>query len=838
MVADDSGSDVGDVGAEEWNEENEQDLGDVDEDGHVRKGEAVDEFGMDVELVWEGTTWNRKRAVGFDAGDGGQAQQNKAPVRIRAIDFGVMSMAEVGRMSELEVSSRELYQMPQRNPAPGGCLDSRLGPINKRAVCGTCGAMLQDCIGHFGFIRLHLPVFHIGFFKTIASILGAICKSCARVTLVGEEREALLRRARHPSMSLNLNARGAFFKKILDRAKKSGGQGFCPHCSAQNGPVKKISALKLVHFPYQLKTASKETRGGGQDAGNDAENEEAATAGSKVKKAKGSREDLSVKFKDAIAENPEVSKNAHRAGDDLTPLRVLRLFQRIPDEDVELLDMIPDVTRPEDMILQYLPVPPTCIRPSVCSDLSSGSTEDDLTMKLAEIAHVNTIIGQAISRGHPPNLLMENWEYIQLEVARYINSEAPGLPPSTQPGAKMIRGVSQRLKGKAGRFRGNLSGKRVDFSGRTVISPDPNLRITEVGVPERVAKTLTYPEVVTKHNLRRLKSAVLTGPDSYPGANFIVLSDGVKKFLRYGNREKTAQELAIGSIVERHLIDGDVVLFNRQPSLHRISIMAHRVRISPHRTFRFNECVCAPYNADFDGDEMNLHVPQTEEARAEALELMAVQKNLVTPRNGEPLVAATQDFLTTAFLLTSKDTFMDRFEFCRLVTFMCDGMSRVDIPPPAIIKPARLWSGKQLMGTLLRLSIDDNSLAETITTDCPEKGYSGKKRAVPQMVHNDAFVSVRRGELICGALGKISLGSGSKASLLYRLSRNCGPEAAAKAMCALSKFSSRWLSEQGFSIGVGDVMPSARLANGKRTIVLGGAKILPEALPLIPDIGN
>ena len=91
------------------------------------------------------------------------------------------------------------------------------------------------------------------------------------------------------------------------------------------------------------------------------------------------------------------------------------------------------------------------------------------------------------------------------------------------------------------------------------------------------------------------------------------------------------KELKYGDTVERHLEDGDVVLFNRQPSLHKLSIMSHFVRVRPHRTFRLNECVCTPYNADFDGDEMNLHVPQTEEARTEAVQLMGVKHNLVTP---------------------------------------------------------------------------------------------------------------------------------------------------------------------------------------------------------------
>lgn len=163
-----------------------------------------------------------------------------------------------------------------------------------------------------------------------------------------------------------------------------------------------------------------------------------------------------------------------------------------------------------------------------------------------------------------------------MSVAVYINSELPGVP--LQMAQKPIRGFCQRLKGKQGRFRGNLSGKRVDFSGRTVISPDPNLRIDEVAIPERVAKVLTYPERVTPHNIDMLRRAVRNGCDVHPGANYVTAgSSGFKKFLKFGNRNAVAESLRIGDIVERHIIDGDIVLFNRQPSLHKLSIMCHRV---------------------------------------------------------------------------------------------------------------------------------------------------------------------------------------------------------------------------------------------------------------------
>lgn len=336
---------------------------------------------------------------------------------------------------------------------------------------------------------------------------------------------------------------------------------------------------------------------------------------------------------------------------------------------------------------------------------------------------------------------MEYWDYLQLQCALYMNSEMTGVPQSMLS-SKPIRGLMQRLKGKGGRFRGNLSGKRADFSARTVISPDPNLAIDEVAVPESIAKTLTFPERVCAHNIHKLRRLVMRGPDVHPGANFVEFSSRVKKYLKYGDRRQIASELKIGDTVERHLDNGDLVLFNRQPSLHKLSIMAHRVRVSPHRTFSFNVAVCVPYNADFDGDEMNLHAPQTQEARAEALVLMSAISNMTTPRSGEPLIAAIQDYITATYLLSvrcrrarlrvratgaptdaaqHKDRFFSRAEFLQLCAQLVDGAEPIDVPPPAIWRPVQRWTGKQLISLLIRPT---RTSGVTMNLRAPGRQYS------------------------------------------------------------------------------------------------------------------
>ncbi|KIH46284.1 DNA-directed RNA polymerase subunit A' domain protein [Ancylostoma duodenale] len=384
---------------------------------------------------------------------------------------------------------------------------------------------------------------------------------------------------------------------------------------------------------------------------------------------------------------------------------------------------------------------------------------------------------------------------------------------------KPMRAFTQRLKGKQGRFRGNLSGKRVDFSARTVISPDPNLRIDEIGIPIHIALTLTFPEVVNCYNIDRMRRVILNGSDSHPGANYVIdRVTGVKRLLKYANRETYAATLKIGDVVERHLDDGDTVLFNRQPSLHKVSIMSHRARILPGKTFRFNECVCTPYNADFDGDEMNLHVPQTYEARAEANLLMNVKSNLVTPRSGEPLIAAIQDFITGAYLLTHKDTFLTYSEACRLAASVIDcfskKQSRIRLLAPAIMKPVRLWTGKQLIDLIISADFKNPIKLNLVT---PNKSYSKNK----EFCVKDSYVIIRNGQHVSGVLDKALLGSGSKTNMFYIMLRDFGEDAAVEAMWnvkyrwRMARMTTVFLSNRGFSVGVGDVTPSAELLREK-----------------------
>ncbi|XP_034186947.1 DNA-directed RNA polymerase III subunit RPC1 [Osmia lignaria lignaria] len=715
-----------------------------------------------------------------------QFRETDVARKISHVSFGVDSRHNMERQAHMHVVAKNLYnQDVEHTPVPYGVLDRRMGTCNNTTNCASCGKSLNECIGHFGYIDLELPVFHVGYFRSIIGILQSICKTCSHVMLSKADKKHYLTRVLNPN--LGYLTRKALRKQILEKAKKT---TVCQNCGDLNGTVKKAGLLKIVHEKYKAKKKI------------DAIVQQKLAEYNKV------LEDN--KALEGILQNGLVNI--------LNPLEVQSILDKIPESDIPLLLMNPDCALPKDLILTRIPVPPICIRPSVVSDLKAGTTEDHLTMKLSEIVFINDVIQKHRQSGAKVQMYNEDWEFLQLHCALYINSEMSGIPLNMQP-KKSGRGLVQRLKGKQGRFRGNLSGKRVDFSSRTVISPDPNLRIEQVGVPIHVAKILTYPEKVNPSNIELMRKLVRNGPDVHPGANFIQQGKTqFKKYLRYGNRQKIAQDLQYGDIVERHLRDDDVVLFNRQPSLHKLSIMAHKAKVLEHRTFRFNECVCTPYNADFDGDEMNLHLPQTEEARAEALVLMGNKSNLVTPRNGELLIAATQDFITGGYLLTQKDMFLNKSQASQLAGCLLAGPDiamPIDLPEPAILKPTVLWTGKQIFSLILKPNKHCNIKANLKTKG---RAYTTNE----ELCINDSYVVIRNSELLAGSMDKSTLGSGSKQNIFYILLRDWGEDTATTAMWRLARMASFFLMNRGFSIGIGDVTPGQGLLKAKQELLNAG----------------
>lgn len=477
----------------------------------------------------------------------------------------------------------------------------------------------------------------------------------------------------------------------------------------------------------------------------------------------------------------------------ITPSEVRERLERIPNGDLELFGYDPVYSRPEWMILTVLPVPPIIMRPSIMIE-SGVRAEDDLTHKLVDIVRINERLKESIDSGAPQLIIEDLWDLLQYHVSTYFDNEIPNLPPAKHRSGRPLRTLAQRLKGKEGRFRGNLSGKRVDFSARTVISPDPNISIDEVGVPVDIAKTLTLPEKVTKWNIEAVRQYLINGPENWPGSNYIIRPDGRRIDLRYvKDRKALAEGLTPGYIVERHLVDGDIALFNRQPSLHRISIMGHKVRVLPGKTFRLNVLVCPPYNADFDGDEMNFHVPQAEEAIAEVKEIMLVHKNILTPRYGGPIMGGTQDFISGAYLLTNKATLLTEEEV-RLL--LAAGNYDGELPEPAILSPKPYWTGKQIVSLFLPKDFNYHGQSNI---------SSGTRGCKDEICDHDSFIVIKNGNLLEGVLDKKAIGNQQPESVLHWLLKEYPEDFIPRIMDDLFRVFLRYAEMRGFTMTLDDV---------------------------------
>ncbi|MBI2575424.1 DNA-directed RNA polymerase subunit A' [Candidatus Woesearchaeota archaeon] len=458
----------------------------------------------------------------------------------------------------------------------------------------------------------------------------------------------------------------------------------------------------------------------------------------------------------------------------ISPIEVRTRLERITDSDAELFGLNPAALRPEWVVLTVMPIPPVTMRPSITLETGERS-EDDLTHKLGDIVRINQRLFENINAGAPEIIVEDLWDLLQYHITTFFDNEVAQLPPARHRSGQPLKTIAERIKSKEGRIRHNLAGKRTNFSARTVISPDPMLHINEVGVPEVMALKMTVPERATEWNLAYLKKFVERGPKKYPGANYIVRPDGKKKKLTEETIEQALEELQPGYVVERHLMDGDIAIFNRQPSLHRMSMMVHYVKVLPYKTLRLNPAVCFPYNADFDGDEMNLHIPQTEEAMAEAEILMLVQTQLISPRYGLSVIGCVQDAISGNYILTQKGFSMKREE-------SVDLLAQVGLTDVSRLPKKETVAGKEIFSALL-----------------PEDfSFTGRSKSA-----EEPEVIIENGKLTAGVMDKNSLGEGT-GLLLRNIHKKYGEKRAVEFIGQAFRLGIAVLMKRGFTTTISD----------------------------------
>ena len=637
----------------------------------------------------------------------------QAPKQLGAIEFGLMDPETYRDMSATKVITADTYD-DDGYPIDMGLMDPRLGVIDPGLQCRTCGQHSGSCNGHFGHIELAAPVIHVGFTTLIRRLLRSTCRECGRLCLTDEEsRDFRDRLTRSEELGEDWSD---VMKSAVRQARKAKN---CPHCGAEKHDIKHEKPTTYYEV-QQVLSGEYSNMIAGAMQGNAVGDEDPE----EIDREPTSPQALADKTGIELDRIDEIVSGSFRPREDdrkaieralgvdltvedmnkLMPSDIRDWFEDIPDKDIETLGLKAEVARPEWMILTVLPVPPVTARPSITLDNGQRS-EDDLTHKLVDIIRINQRFMENREAGAPQLIIEDLWELLQYHVTTFIDNEISGTPPARHRSGRPLKTLSQRLKGKEGRFRGSLSGKRVNFSARTVISPDPTLSLNEVGVPERVAREMTQTLNVTPRNVDEARQYVRNGPEGHPGANYVRRPDGRRLKVTEKNCEELAEKVDAGWEVNRHLIDGDIVIFNRQPSLHRMSIMAHEVVVMPYKTFRLNTTVCAPYNADFDGDEMNMHALQNEEARAEARVLMRVQEQILSPRFGENIIGAIQDHVTGTYLLTNTNP--EFTETQALDLLRATSVDTLPNPDGEDETGSPYWTGRTLFSELLP---DDLSL--------------------------------------------------------------------------------------------------------------------------------
>jgi DNA-directed RNA polymerase II subunit RPB1 len=665
---------------------------------------------------------------------------------IHSIELNTLSNEELGRISVFDGPDKNGVELPELydnlEPKKSGLIDTKMGTTDPNIYCATCGLNSTNCVGHFGHITLEEPTFHFGYIQYIKKILSCVCLRCSKLLLHKNEDE-LEGMLKNKSNKARWNEIRNITKSVQICQKINAGCG--TQVSKIKLEIKKSTAAISMYSETSLTNVQSE--------------------------------DGSMNYKKKIRQL-------------LTPEICYNIFKNMSDKHCKMLGL---KSRPEHMIYKLFPVPPVAMRPSAKVDFMASSTmEDDLTHKLSDILKIN------IKMRRYKNSTMESTKFnmdhaflLQYHCATYYDNETAGLPKSEQRG-KPSKSLASRLKGKEGRVRGNLMGKRVDYSARTVITGDPTINIDELRVPLKIAMILTFPEVVTPYNIDKLQELVKNGRDVYPGANFVFPlgsydPNSDRKILPIDLRyRKEKVVLRFGDVVERHIVDGDSVLLNRQPTLHKLSMMGHKIKVinDPDlSTFGLCPNVTKPYNADFDGDEMNIFVPQSIQTQIELAEIANVKNQIISPRTGGPSIGAVQDNILGSYNLTD---------------------------------PSMKIHWKDAMNIVSYTSIDDfSSFKKNV-------GYDGAKMfslIVPSKINMEhAGVTIKNGNIEKGKITASHVGNKPN-SLTHYIWNEYDPDETAKFLNNMQKLVNNFNLYNGFTVGIGDLEISKELTENIIKIV-------------------
>ena len=702
-----------------------------------------------------------------------ELEYNEDIEKISKVQFSVMSPEEIRRRSVAEIHTNETYDGDI--PKIGGIFDPRMGILDHGKICPTDELNNRHCPGYFGHLELAMPVFHIHFLKWTIKILQIICPKCSKLYMDSSCEE---------------------IQKLMHIKSKE---------------KRFVAVHKLINSVNKKRCGDKCKNGCG------------ALYPNSIKKDSNSIAKLSLiwkRKKDGDIEQEDLNLLVNASD-------VSRMFKNILDTDVEIMGFDNELCHPSWLICSVLPIAPPYVRPSVRSD-NNTRMEDDLTHKYCDIVKTNKTLKNKLEKSDgdasTKKAIDEWYQLLQYHVATLVNNKLPGIPPAQQRSGRPLKAIFDRLKSKQGRVRGNLMGKRVDFSARTVITPDPRIDIDQLGVPIDICKNLTFPEKVNRFNIKRLEKCVKNGYYVHPGAKSIKRKrDG--KIISLSVIDCNSIQLEFGDIVNRHLCYDDVILFNRQPSLHKMSMMQHRVVPLPYKTFRLNVSVTTPYNADFDGDEMNMHVPQSEETRAELKELASVPSQIISPASNKPIISLVQDTCVGSYLFTGEANLLTRDEVYDVLVDLeiWDGVLpephlKKGIPESAIDKMYKNFPKHKYLkdGKIVTDLWNGQSL---ITLLMPKINFSKKNKDFKNRPVANNKVVIKNGVVRAGGVfDKNILGSSSQ-GLIHIIFKDHGKKRTKEFLNDMENLITNYVLKSGFSVGIGDLLPDEESKKRMKKIV-------------------
>jgi DNA-directed RNA polymerase II subunit RPB1 len=655
----------------------------------------------------------------------------KTPSRIIGVQFSMLSPEEIRKNSVVEVTSRDTYI--NNKPVIGGLFDPRMGVLEPGLICPTDGFTYIDTPGYFGHIELARPVFFIQHIKEIMKICKCICFKCSKLLVNKNQHKHIL--------TMSNENRWDYVTAISSKIKRCG-DSTEDGCGCKQPDKIKLEGMSTIYAIWE-------------DIDLESENES---------------KKINMRF---------------------TPEIILKIFKRISDEDITFMGFSPLWSRPEWMVCQVLPVPPPAVRPSVKHDAQQRS-EDDLTHIYSNIIKTNRDLAEKITNNASPNVLEGLTTVLQYFIAMIVNNKVKGAVPMAQRSGRPLQCIMGRLNSKNGRIRGNLMGKRVDFSARSVITGDPNLSIRQLGVPRKIAMNITKPITVNDRNREFLLKLVQNGPELYPGAKILERRNGENISLRYVDR--LSIRLDNGDIVHRHMMDGDCVLFNRQPSLHRMSMMAHIVKIMKKGdTFRMNVGDTKPYNADFDGDEMNMHMPQNILAETELRHLAAIPYQMISPSANAPIIGIYQDSLLGSYRFTRPNINFTARDAMNLLMMY----NKVDVN--ALREKGDKISSFDILSQIL----------SPITLKYNNKLFEDDEDAKT----SNNVLEIRNGKYIRGQIEKSVLASTTK-GIIHRICNDFGNMQSSHFIDDLQNVVTEYMKSSSFSVGISDLIADKKTQDG------------------------